>query len=67
MKRMDRSRKLKGFGALIMVLMALYCPVTQASFHTWDINEIFSNADGSIQHIEMREAQGFGDQHKLSF
>lgn len=26
--------------------------------HTWDVNEVFSNADGSIQFIELRENNG---------
>ena len=34
-----------------------------ASFHTWDINEIFSNADGTIQFIELREMNGSNNQH----
>jgi serralysin len=25
----------------------------QASFHFWDINEVYSNADGSVQYIEL--------------
>ena len=28
------------------------------AYHLWDINEIFSNADGTIQFIELREAFG---------
>lgn len=35
------------------------------SFHTWDINEIYSNADGSVQYIELREAAGLNNQHLL--
>ena len=38
----------------------------EASFHTWDINEIYSNADGTIQFIEMKETAGFNSQHLLS-
>ena len=29
-----------------------------AGGHTWDVNEVFSNADGTIQFIELREANG---------
>lgn len=29
-----------------------------ASFHTFRINEIYSNADGTIQFVELRESQG---------
>jgi hypothetical protein len=34
-----------------------------ASFHTFQINEIYSNADGSIQFVELREAQGAAGQN----
>jgi len=37
----------------------------QAAFHTWNVNEIYSNADGSVQFIEMREGDGFDGQHFL--
>lgn len=37
----------------------------QASFHTFVINEIFSNADGTIQFIELREAFGASGQNFL--
>ncbi len=38
--------------------LAIICGTTfltevQASFHTWDISEIYSNADGSVQFIEL--------------
>lgn len=29
-----------------------------ASFHLWQINEVFSNADGSVQYVVLRESQG---------
>lgn len=29
-----------------------------ATFHTFDIEEVFSNADGSVQFIELRESEG---------
>lgn len=29
-----------------------------AGAHTWDVNEVFSNADGTIQFIELRENAG---------
>jgi hypothetical protein len=35
------------------------------SFHTWKINEIYSNADGSVQFIELKESSGFNGQHLL--
>jgi hypothetical protein len=35
------------------------------SFHTWKVNEIYSNPDGSVQFIELREASGLDNQHLL--
>ncbi len=29
-----------------------------AGIHTWDVNEVFSNADGSIQYVELWESGG---------
>ncbi len=36
-----------------------------ASFHTWKVNEIYSNADGSVQFIEMKESSGANFQNAL--
>lgn len=41
----------------IVLLLALV-PAAHAGVHTWDVNEVFSNADGSIQFVELREANG---------
>jgi len=46
-----------------VILVAIACLTlgTQpgwAGAHTWDVNEIFSNADGTIQFIELRETGG---------
>ncbi len=30
----------------------------QAGVHTWDVNEVFSSADGLIQYIELKETAG---------
>ena len=64
-------RILNGFRHAVIIVFpiigfALCCPVAQASFHSWDINEIFSNEDGTIQFIEMRETQGLGGQHQMT-
>lgn len=34
--------------------------------HTWDVNEVFSNADGSIQFVELREGNGTPNEINLS-
>ncbi|MCA9244933.1 MAG: hypothetical protein KDA32_13325 [Phycisphaerales bacterium] len=34
------------------------CATAFGGGHTWDVNEVFSNADGTIQFVELREANG---------
>jgi len=46
------------FTLLLALAAALLCPPASASFHTFVINEIYSNIDGTIQFIELRESQG---------
>jgi hypothetical protein len=38
----------------------------QASFTTWEVNEVFSNADGTIQFIEFFEANGQDGQRSFT-
>ena len=38
----------------------------RGDLHTWDVNEIFSSADGTIQYIEMQERDGQNNQQRLS-
>ena len=38
----------------------------QASFTTWQVNEVFSNADGTIQFIEFFEANGQNGQRSFT-
>jgi hypothetical protein len=51
----------------IFASTALFCLAisAQASFHTFVINEIYSNADGTVQFVELREAQGASGQNFL--
>jgi len=38
---------------------AILCPIAAtAGIHTWDVNEVFSNADGTVQFVELWEANG---------
>jgi hypothetical protein len=48
---------------LAFVLLLSSVDVTQANHHTYDLNEIFSNADGTIQFVELLEANGSNNQH----
>ena len=41
---------------LTAILLAALALPAQATFHLWYINEIYSNADGSVQYVEMKAA-----------
>ena len=43
---------------LRVCLVIAFPSVVWGGAHTWDVNELFSNADGTIQFIELREANG---------
>ncbi len=52
----------------LIVTLAL-CTVTlpvEAEFHTFQIEEVYSNADGSIQYVVLREASNLGGQHMFA-
>jgi hypothetical protein len=51
---------------ILLVFVAAISPAAvpaNASFHTYDIVEVYSNADGTVQFIELLEVQGFNSQH----
>ena len=50
---------------LISLLSIGFATTSQASFHTWDISELFSSADGTQQYIEFQEVNGSNNQHQL--
>lgn len=45
-------------GALAAALALLLSLPSQAAFHLWQIQEVFTNADGSVQFIEMHDNFG---------
>jgi len=45
-------------GWVTLAVALLNSSVAFAAVHTWDVNEVFSNADGTIQFVELREANG---------
>ena len=47
------------------VLLGLVATAPEASFHTWQVNKLYSNADGSVQFIELQEGFGLGGQQFL--
>jgi hypothetical protein len=52
--------KLESMRALLTIGAAsILVPITAAAgIHTWDVREVFSNADGTIQYVELWEADG---------
>ncbi len=51
---------------MLAIFLTLVASHAGASFHTFVINEIYSNADGTVQYVELREAAGFGGQNLLA-
>ena len=51
-------------GAVASLSFAVAAPVIAAS-HSWDIVEVFSNSDGTIQFIELRECCGMPNENFL--
>jgi hypothetical protein len=50
-----------------LALAAAFCAASaQASFHTFVIDQVFSNADGNVQYVVIREGNGSNNQHQLS-
>jgi len=43
---------------LLALLFALVAPPAQAAFHLFRISEVYSNADGTLQYVVIREATG---------
>ena len=39
-------------------MLVLVPAIARAGIHTWDVSEVFSNFDGSIQFVELREGGG---------
>src|SRR3954463_5405559 len=47
-------------GCAIFLLLAGVNPAVYAAFHLWNVKEVFSNADGSVQFVEMFD-NSFGE------
>jgi hypothetical protein len=52
----SRSRGLRA--ALLVLLLAIAALPAQAAFHLFRIAEVYSNADGTLQYVVLREASG---------
>ncbi len=44
----------------LFATLSLTAPVATAGIHTWDVKEVFTNASGTIQYIELIERQASG-------
>jgi glucose/arabinose dehydrogenase len=65
---MKRFKKLMVIGAVMAIaVLAMSVNQAQALVHLWDIHEIFSNDDGTIQFIEMFNNTSFTGEGALSF
>jgi hypothetical protein len=42
----------------LLLALILHPTAALAGIHTWDVNEVFSNADGTIQFVELWESAG---------
>ena len=51
---------------LAAVALACTAPVAGATYHTYIIDELYSNADGTVQYVVLREAQGVNGENLLT-
>lgn len=61
-----RVRHARPLALAACVAVAFLTFGAEASFHTFQINEVYSSPDGSIQFVELREAFGLSGQQFLS-
>ena len=50
---------------VVTIILSLAAPLAGASFHTFEIDRLYSNADGTIQYIVLRETAGMSGQQFL--
>jgi len=50
---------------LTIVALALVATAARAEFHTFQIEELYSNADGSVQYVVLHESQGMDGENFL--
>ena len=59
---MPRLRSICLETALATGITFLLTGIASAGIHTWDVNEVFSNSDGTIQFVELWESAGGADE-----
>jgi len=52
--------------AFLLVVLAVVSPAAGASFESWTIDEVYSNADGTVQYVVLHETQGADAAHTLT-
>jgi hypothetical protein len=52
--------------AILAAWLLAAAGLASASFHTWEIAELYSNADGTIQFVVLRESQGASGENLLA-
>ena len=61
------SASIRFFSAVAMFTATLsFAPVASALFHLFQIEQIFSNADGTVQFVVLREAVGANGENLLA-
>ena len=55
---MHRRASSEQSAGLVLLLAVLWSGTASAGVHTWDVAEVFSNADGTIQYVELMETGG---------
>ncbi len=63
---MKYGRRTIALGVMSVGLVGIAVPRAMAGSHSWRINEVFSNADGTIQFIELKECCGMNNEVFLS-
>jgi hypothetical protein len=56
-------RRSIGWAAATSIVVALFAGRASASYHTFRINEVYSNPSGTVQFIEFKEVFGFPGQN----
>lgn len=62
---MRRSTKAVS-GVFALMAISAFTPTAYGGAHTWDVVEVFSNADGTIQFVELREMNNTANESSLN-
>ena len=60
------NHRLRGLLGALSLGLCLVAPFAGATFHTYQIDEIYTNADGTVQFVVLHEAAGMNGQNFLS-